>query len=172
MTTGGWGVFTAQVMTYRNGWGKSFGTIGYSGDANKTNKSVAWWYPWTCSTTATTGVAGTLCDKLYTTTAANKVAPATATSNAVNAVPLYVAVSLWSLGNGGSSAPAYEGFPVGKNDLIITFIPSAWDNSIIGYTAFSSPTATTAASSLTGIAGAQALAASAAAALAAAAALY
>ena len=31
-TLGGWGSFTAATYTYRNGWGKSFGTIGYDGN--------------------------------------------------------------------------------------------------------------------------------------------
>lgn len=31
-TVGGWGSFTAATYTYRNGWGKSFGTIGYDGN--------------------------------------------------------------------------------------------------------------------------------------------
>jgi hypothetical protein len=29
-TIGGWGSFTASVLQFRDGWGKSFGTIGYS----------------------------------------------------------------------------------------------------------------------------------------------
>merc|ERR1719272_534727 len=52
-TVGGWGSFTAQVITYRNGWSKSFGTIGYSGDANAMTMSAVWNYKWTCA--ATTG---------------------------------------------------------------------------------------------------------------------
>ena len=28
-TGGGWGSFTAAVLKFRDGWGKSFGTIGY-----------------------------------------------------------------------------------------------------------------------------------------------
>jgi len=30
-TVGGWGSFTAHILRFRNGWGKSFGTIGYDG---------------------------------------------------------------------------------------------------------------------------------------------
>jgi hypothetical protein len=29
---GGWGAWTAQIMTFRAGWGKSFGTIGFGSD--------------------------------------------------------------------------------------------------------------------------------------------
>ena len=95
-------------------------------------------------------------------------ATAIATAGSANAVPLYVAVSLWSLGNTGTGVDSFSA----KNDLVITFNGSAWDPSLIGYTALTAAAQPAAASSLTGIAGAQALAASAAAALAAAAALY
>jgi len=64
-TTGGWGVFTAQSLTYREGWGKSFGTIGYSSstDTTQLTSGAVWNYLWTCGAA---GVAGTLCDKTYT----------------------------------------------------------------------------------------------------------
>lgn len=168
-TIGGWGTFTAQILAYRNGWGKSFGTIGYSGDAKMLDKSTVWYYPWTCTTG--TGVVGELCDKIYN-SGANNITTAPPTVNAVNAVPLYVAVSLWSIGNAGGSGVTATAAFVGKSNFVLTFSSKAWDTSIIGYKPFTALTATTAASSLTGIAGAQALAASAAAALAAAAALY
>lgn len=49
-TIGGWGSFTAATMTYRNGWGKSFGTIGYSGDTATFNTmSQIWDYTKMCS---------------------------------------------------------------------------------------------------------------------------
>ena len=50
-TVGGWGSFTAQVLRYRNGWGKSFGTIGYSGDSTHTSRAAVWNYKWTCGAT-------------------------------------------------------------------------------------------------------------------------
>jgi hypothetical protein len=103
-TTGGWGVFTAQVIKYRSGWGKSFGTIGYSGDTSKTAKSAVWYYPWACTTA---GAAGTLCDLTYTTT--SNATSASSAARAANAVPLYVAVSLWSVGNTNSGTPANVG---------------------------------------------------------------
>lgn len=34
---GGWGSFTATVMKYRNGWGKSYGTIGYESTTSNTS---------------------------------------------------------------------------------------------------------------------------------------
>jgi hypothetical protein len=168
-TTGGWGVFTAQIIKYRSGWGKSFGTIGYSGTSTSTAKSAVWHYPWTCSTASTTGVAGSLCDKLYTATANGSTA--TAGSNTANVVKLYVVVSLWSVGDTNAGTPANIEPFTSKNDFKLTFIPAAWDATIVTYTDLTAATQPAAASSLTGIAGAQALAA-ATAALAAAAALY
>jgi len=119
MTTGGWGTFTAQILTYRNGFGKSFGTIGYSGDSNKLAKSVTWNYLWTCGVA---GVAGALCDKTYSVTANTSTTVAGPT--AINAVPLYVAVTLWSAGTAGSTPDSYADFTVSavaKNDFTITF---------------------------------------------------
>jgi len=46
---GGWGSFTAQILKYREGWGKSFGTLGYSGDADKEAISQVWNYKWMCA---------------------------------------------------------------------------------------------------------------------------
>jgi hypothetical protein len=42
---GGWGSWTAQIMTYRAGWGKSFGTIGFSADVAS---SFVWNNNWMC----------------------------------------------------------------------------------------------------------------------------
>ena len=72
-TTGGWGVFTAQIITFRDGWGKSFGTLGYSAstDTAQTTSSAVWNYMWTCGAT---GVTGTLCDKTYTVSGADTAA--------------------------------------------------------------------------------------------------
>jgi len=39
---GGWGSFTAAALTFRDGWGKSYGTIGYEdGTANTAYGDVA-----------------------------------------------------------------------------------------------------------------------------------
>jgi len=43
---GGWGSWTAQIMTYRAGWGKSFGTIGFSPD---TTMNYVWNNDWMCN---------------------------------------------------------------------------------------------------------------------------
>jgi hypothetical protein len=88
---GGWGTFTAQIIKFRDGWSKSFGTIGYSKDSNALNMSAVYNYKWTC--TSTTGAATTVCDKTYS----NAASPVASASSA-NAVNLYVAVSIWSLG--------------------------------------------------------------------------
>ena len=64
-TIGGWGSFTAQVITYRNLWGKSFGTIGYSGDSSALLMSAVWNYKWTCGVTTGQSSAAT-CDQTYT----------------------------------------------------------------------------------------------------------
>jgi hypothetical protein len=125
-SNGGWGVFTAAILTYRNGFGKSFGTIGYSGDTNNTAVSSVWNYKWTC--TAAGGASTSICDKTYTVTTANA-SPTTNINTPANTVPLYVAVSLWSLGNGGTSADDYAPF-ASKNDLIITFAGKAWNEAL------------------------------------------
>jgi len=41
---GGWGSFTAQIFTFRDGWGKSFGTIGYSGGPSSLTMGQVWNY--------------------------------------------------------------------------------------------------------------------------------
>ena len=43
-TLGGWGTFTASIFTFRNGWGKSFGTIGY--DGNTASIADVWKSSW------------------------------------------------------------------------------------------------------------------------------
>jgi len=60
---GGWGTFTAQIIKFRDGWSKSFGTIGYSKDSNALTMSAVYNYKWTCL--GTTGTATTVCDKTY-----------------------------------------------------------------------------------------------------------
>lgn len=59
---GGWGTFTAQIVKFRDGWGKSFGTIGYSKDTSGSSGtlSAVYNYKWTCS--GNTGSASTVCD--------------------------------------------------------------------------------------------------------------
>merc|ERR1712022_88153 len=54
---GGWGTFTAQLFTYR-AFSKSFGTIGYSGDANATALSAVWKPQWTCGAASTAAGTG------------------------------------------------------------------------------------------------------------------
>jgi len=112
-TVGGWGSFTATVFKYRNGWGKSFGTIGYSGDANSLKMSDVWNYTWTCS--VATGAAvntvypastltNTQCAPSYTATAGS---PATISGiGPLNTVGMISVVSLWSTVNGAASLTA------------------------------------------------------------------
>lgn len=66
-TVGGWGSWTATILTYRAGWGKSFGTIGYSGQATAGSLSVVWNPKWACgsSALATAATATTACQKAY-----------------------------------------------------------------------------------------------------------
>ena len=52
-SVGGWGIFTAQILSFRNAFGKSFGTIGFSGDAKAQLMSQVWNMPWMCMTTDT-----------------------------------------------------------------------------------------------------------------------
>lgn len=61
--------------------------------------SAVYNYKWTC--TGTTGTATTVCDKTY-----SNAATPVASNSAANAVNLYVAVSIWSLGTRQSSAAA------------------------------------------------------------------
>jgi len=98
-TVGGWGSFTATILRYRNGWGKSFGTIGYDGSTDQMGD--VWNYKWTCaaaSTVATAVSATSQCAPTYTTASAGVAATATSTT-AANAVKMISAVSLWSTGN-------------------------------------------------------------------------
>jgi len=48
-SVGGWGSFTAQIISFKSGFGKSFGTIGFSGDAKKELMSQVWYMPWMCT---------------------------------------------------------------------------------------------------------------------------
>lgn len=173
-TVGGWGSFTAQVITYRNAWSKSFGTIGYSGDSTAMSMSAVWNYKWTC-----TGVSGApaqsssaTCDATYT--AATDATTSSNTATGTNAtVRLVSVISLWSTGNTNSDAAlATAGAWTNKQDLKLTWTPSAWSQALAGLSAIAAPVAATDATQLTGVAGAHALAASAAAALTVAAALY
>lgn len=174
-TIGGWGSFTAQTFTFRNGWGKSFGTIGYSGDTNKLALGQVWNYKWMCNASTTAYTAGQICDATYTYSGVSATT-GTAGATAANAVPMISVVSLWALGNDGSQVKTSATIGAGtwntKQDLKITFNQGAWSNNFASLTALAAPTQPVAAKSLSGLAGAQALAASTAAVLAAAAALY
>jgi hypothetical protein len=170
---GGWGSWTATILTYRANWGKSFGTIGYSGDANKAGLSAVWKYEWTCGASSTATQGPTVpCEQTYgsvaNTAASAGLAGTTTTANAT--ARLVVVVSLWSLGN--TSTNSVAGAWTNKQSLALTWTGAAWSTALASLGAIAAPTAATAAASLSGIAGAQALAASTAAALAAAAALY
>jgi len=167
-TVGGWGSFTATILRYRKGWGKTFGTIGY--DGSTTAMADVWNYKWTC--TAVTNVVSTTsqCAPTYTSTTAGLTATTTV-APAINAINMVVAVSLWSTAN-SATATAPQTFAATHNGFSITFTSGAWASGIVGLTPIAAPTAAVAAKSLTGIAGAQALVASSAAALAVAAALY
>jgi hypothetical protein len=173
-TIGGWGSFTAQIFRFRDGWGKSFGTIGYSAGASALEMGQAWNYKWMCGAAQATENVGKPCDATWSFLAADSTTIPSPTTTAINAVPLVSVVSLWSLGNSGTlfAASGNLGLWSTKSDFKITFAAGAWSDGFSKLTALAAPTAPVAAKSLTGLAGAQALAASTAAALAAAAALY
>lgn len=101
-TIGGWGSWTAHILAYRAGWGKSFGTIGYSGGSSSGALSAVWKYEWTCggSSSATQGPT-VPCQKTYAGVANTAASTAvTGTPTPTNATArLMVVVSLWSLGN-------------------------------------------------------------------------
>jgi len=182
-TIGGWGNWTATILTYREGWGKSFGTIGYSGQATASGLSVVWNPDWACGagSPAASASATTACQKTYTAVQAADTS-ATIASRAVSggftnangtagAARLVVVVSLWSLGNTSTAAFTNDVW-TGKQSLQLTWTGAPWSTALATLSAIAAPTAAADAASLSGIAGAQALAASTAAALAAAAALY
>ena len=105
-SVGGWGIFTAQILSFRNAFGKSFGTIGFSGDAKKQAMSQVWNMPWMCMTTDTTvaSQADTMaCQQTYAlgTNGAADPSPSITSPNASGATGgrLVVVVSLWSKGD-------------------------------------------------------------------------
>lgn len=167
-TVGGWGSFTATILRYRKGWGKTFGTIGY--DGSTTAMGDVWNYKWTCTAVTNEVSATSQCAPTYTSTTAGGVAT-TSVAPAINTINMVVAVSLWSTANTATTV-ADQSFAAAKNGFSIVFSSGAWASGIVGLTPIAAPTAATAAKSLSGIAGAQALVASSAAALAVAAALY
>lgn len=181
---GGWGSWTAQVMTYRAGWGKSFGTIGFGGGTQNTMNYV-WNNNWMCADrgTAVTQSDTSPCGQnTYTAGSGSSVdAPVGTVANVTGAalnksgntasVQFVVAVSLWSLGNvrttSGSAADITTTDWATSNDLKVTFTGQNWGTELSALTAaISYNTAPSPADTLSGIAGAQALAASSAAVLA------
>jgi hypothetical protein len=95
---GGWGSFTAQAFTYR-AFSKSFGTIGYSGDANAQLLSAVWRRQWTCGKASTDSTTGSPCVGVYSTVTSSSLPTAITASTPVdNTSKLMVVVSLWSLG--------------------------------------------------------------------------
>jgi hypothetical protein len=159
-------------LTYRENWGKSYGTIGYEDSVANTkwNAMGAAYNPrFYCIATSTAGS----CQKVYS--AATSVAAGTGTGTA-NGATLYVAISLWSSGvvatDYGFNALCANASAKYFSCLSIQWSRGTWNTALAGLTAPAAMTAATAADSLSGIVGAQALAASAAAAFTAAAALY
>ena len=102
-TVGGWGSFTATILRYRKGWGKTFGTIGY--DGSTTAMGDVWNYKWTCTAITNEVSTTSQCAPTYTSTTAGL----TATTNvapAINTINMVVAVSLWSTANTATTAAA------------------------------------------------------------------
>merc|ERR1719389_412546 len=158
-------------MTYRSGWGKSFGTIGFSTD---TKSSFVWNNNWMCidSTQGDT----LACANNKVTSAGTAAAPASTVgavtvfneSGNAGSAQFVTTVSLWSLGDKNSDSSTNTAATwKSKSDVKITFTGETWSNTIPALTAaITYSSAPSAASSLTGIAGAQALAVSSAAVLA------
>lgn len=104
-SVGGWGIFTAQILSFRNAFGKSFGTIGFSGDAKKQLMSQVWNMPWMCTavdTSVAIQASTNACQATYS--AETNGAAGTASLTAVNASTatggrLVLVVSLWSKGD-------------------------------------------------------------------------
>jgi hypothetical protein len=175
-SVGGWGVWTAQIMTYRSGWGKSFGTIGFSEDVAS---SFVWRNNWMCidSTQGDTlacannkvvsgGTAAAPADTVTAVTDFNE-------STKAGAAQFISVISLWALGDKNSDSTINTAWNSpnkpwnGVSDFKVTFTGASWSATLPALTAaISYDTAPGAANSLKGIAGAQALAASSAAVLA------
>lgn len=174
LVAGGWGSFTAATIKYRNGWGKSFGTIGYSNASTTGWNGLGQVYNqlWQCSHAGTgstfspTPTATTACPLNYT-------AIATSATPSDNAVYFYVALSVWAVAiTATGTANQFTATTGASNSAFaLEFTIGTW-SSALQLAAPGAMAAATAASSLTGVAGAHALAASAAAALATAATLY
>jgi len=177
---GGWGSWTAQVMTYRASWGKSFGTIGFGGGA-QTTMNYVWNNNWMCpdrSSAVTQSDTSPCGQNTYTAGSGSSVAVpvgtvANTTGAALNksgnaaSVQFVVAVSLWAMGNKSAGSAIAASDWKTNNDLVITFKGQDWGTELAALTsAISYSTAPTKAYTLSGIAGAQALAVSSAAVLA------
>jgi len=97
-TGGGWGSFTAAVIRYRDGWGKSYGTIGWEATTatDWQKKGAVYDRAYYCGDLAAAQAAGT-CPQQITgasPTSAGTAAARTAASTTV----FYVALSIWSEG--------------------------------------------------------------------------
>jgi len=102
-TVGGWGSFTATILRYRKGWGKTFGTIGY--DGSTTAMADVWNYKWTCTAVANVVSTTSQCAPTYTSTTAG-LTTTTTVAPAINGINMVVAVSLWSTANTATTAAA------------------------------------------------------------------
>jgi len=118
-------------MTYRAGFGKSFGTIGFSSNMDM---NLVWNNNWMCNSTSTPGDAVACGKNLVTagtgdsTAAPNKaIAAVTAlnVSGTANSAQFITVISLWSLGMdlSGSADPAVTNAAVWSNlsSLKLTF---------------------------------------------------
>ena len=98
-TIGGWGSFTASVLRFRNGWGKSFGSIGY-GPGTQTMSQV-WDYTMMCGSTTSLASqsSASACDKAYTVSANASVSSSSLDTTANSAYTFVMVISLWSIGD-------------------------------------------------------------------------
>jgi hypothetical protein len=107
-------------------WGKSFGTIGYSGDAAHTERAAVWNYKWTCAANqaaAATTSAVTPCDASYASDGSNPTLATTVTTTVANATTMVSVVSLWSTSNwvGAGPGAANTAYLFTESSLAITW---------------------------------------------------
>jgi hypothetical protein len=106
-------------------WGKSFGTIGYSGDAAHTNRAAVWNYKWTCADAKTAKAltsAVTPCDATYASDGSDPTAATTVTTTPANTTTMVSVVSLWSTSNWTTSpSAANPAYYFSESSLAITW---------------------------------------------------
>merc|ERR1711918_251240 len=142
---GGWGSFTAAVLTFRDGFGKSYGTIGYESSTNTSYSAMGAAYnpKFFCTSAA---VAGS-CTAPYG--SATVSSAGTAGTPVANATMLYVAISLWSAGSDATTfnftKECTTTSAANVSCLQLTWVKGTWSTTMSGLTAPASMAAAAAA---------------------------